>query len=138
MLAVLGDMRLLHRRAVAIVGARNASSAGLRIAEALAAELGGAGLLVVSGLARGIDGAAHLGAMHVGPTVAAIAGGLDRPYPPEHAALQERIAATGCVVAEAPLGTTRARPGTSRVATASSSGCRSAAWWWRPRRSPAA
>ena len=125
-LSVLGDPRILHRRAVAIVGARNASSGGMRIAEALAAELGGAGLLVVSGLARGIDGAAHLGAMHVGPTVAAIAGGLDRPYPPEHTALQGRIAETGCVVAEAPLGTTpqaRHFPRRNRIIVGLSLGC---------------
>ena len=125
-LAVLGDVRVLHRRSVAIVGARNASAAGLRIAEALAAELGGVGLPVVSGLARGIDGAAHAGALHVGPTVAAIAGGLDRPYPPEHAALQERIAAAGCVVAEAPLGTApqaRHFPRRNRIIVGLSLGC---------------
>jgi DNA processing protein len=60
---------------------------------------------VVSGLARGIDAAAHAGALQTGRTVAAIAGGLDQPYPPEHAALQARIAANGAVVTEAPLGT---------------------------------
>ena len=125
-LAVLGDHRILHRRAVAMVGARNASAAGMRIAEALAAELGGAGLLVVSGLARGIDAAAHRGAMHVGPTVAAIAGGLDHPYPPEHADLQARIALTGCVVAEAPLGTiptNRHFPRRNRIIAGLSLGC---------------
>ncbi|WP_419730342.1 DNA-processing protein DprA [Lichenicola sp.] len=125
-LAVLGDPRILHRRAVAMVGARNASAAGLRIAEALAAELGGAGLLVVSGLARGIDAAAHRGAMHIGPTVAAIAGGLDRPYPPEHADLQARIALTGCVVAESPLGTVptnRHFPRRNRIIAGLSLGC---------------
>jgi DNA processing protein len=126
MIAVLGDAAILHRRSVAIVGARNASSAGLRIAEALAADLGGAGLVTVSGLARGIDGAAHQGALHVGPTVAAIAGGLDRPYPPEHAALQERIAAKGCVVAEAPLGTSpqaRHFPRRNRIVVGLALGC---------------
>ena len=125
-LAVLGNPAILRRRAVAIVGARNASAAGLRIAEALAAELGGAGLVVVSGLARGIDGAAHVGALHVGPTVAAIAGGLDKPYPPEHASLQERIAAQGCVVAEAPLGTapqSRHFPRRNRIIVGLSLGC---------------
>ncbi|NPD65388.1 DNA-protecting protein DprA [Lichenicola cladoniae] len=125
-LAVLGDPAILHRRSVAMVGSRNASSAGLRIAEALAAELGGAGLIVVSGLARGIDGAAHRGAMHVGPTVAAIAGGLDQPYPPEHTDLQARIALTGCVVAEAPLGTapqSRHFPRRNRIIAGLSLGC---------------
>ncbi|MCQ8279491.1 DNA-processing protein DprA [Acetobacteraceae bacterium KSS8] len=125
-LAVLGDPRILHRRAVAIVGARNASNNGLRLAEALAADLGGAGLVTVSGLARGIDGAAHQGALHVGPTVAAIAGGLDRPYPPEHAGLQARIAEKGCVVAEAPLGTApiaKHFPRRNRVVVGLSLGC---------------
>ncbi len=125
-LAVLGDPAILHRRSVAIVGARNASAAGLRIAEALAAELGSDGLVVVSGLARGIDGAAHAGALHVGPTVAAIAGGLDRPYPPEHASLQERIVVRGCVVAEAPLGTapqSKHFPRRNRIIVGLSLGC---------------
>jgi DNA processing protein len=105
-LAVLGDPAALAPRAVALVGARNASAAGRRIAEELAGALARAGLVVVSGLARGVDAAAHLGALRAGRTVAAIAGGLDRPYPPENAALQARIAAEGgAVVAEAPLGT---------------------------------
>ena len=107
-LAVLGDPAALAGRAVALVGARNASAAGRRIAEELAEALARAGLVVVSGLARGVDAAAHLGALRAegGRTVAAVAGGLDQPYPPEHAALQARIAAEGgAVVAEAPLGT---------------------------------
>lgn len=105
-LSVLGDPAPLHVRAVALVGARNASANGKRLAELLAAELGLSGLVVVSGLARGIDAAAHEGALRTGRTVAAIAGGLDQPYPPENVPLQERIAAEGgCVVSEAPLGT---------------------------------
>jgi DNA processing protein len=105
-LAVLGDPVALAGRAVALVGARNASAAGRRIAEDLAEQLAVAGLVVVSGLARGIDAAAHLGALRRGRTVAAVAGGLDQPYPPDHAKLQDRIAAEGgAVVAEAPLGT---------------------------------
>ncbi len=104
-LTVLGDVTALAARAVALVGARNASSPGQRMAEALAADLAGAGLVVVSGLARGIDAAAHLGAMHAGRTVAAVAGGVDIVYPPEHAKLQARIAEHGAIVAEAPLGT---------------------------------
>jgi DNA processing protein len=106
-LAVLGDRSVLLRRQVAVVGARAASAAGRRIAEELAAGLTTAGLVVTSGLARGIDAAAHLGALEAhGRTVAVIAGGLDEPYPPENAALQARIAAEGgAVVAEAPLGT---------------------------------
>ncbi len=104
-LAVLGDVGLLSAPAVAIVGARNASINGRRIAAAIAADLAAAGLVVVSGLARGIDTAAHEGALTTGHTIAAIAGGLDRPYPPENADLQARIATAGAVIAEAPLGT---------------------------------
>ena len=104
-LTVLGDVSALSVRAVALVGARNASAPGQRMAEALAAELATAGLIVISGLARGIDAAAHTGAMHTGRTVAAVAGGIDVVYPPEHATLQRRIAERGCVVAEAPFGT---------------------------------
>jgi DNA processing protein len=113
-LFVLGDPAVLTCRAVALVGGRNASANGLRIAETLAAELAGAGLVVVSGLARGIDAAAHEGALGACPegdrpltarTAAVVAGGLDEPYPPEHADLQRRIAETGAVVSEAPLGT---------------------------------
>ena len=104
-IAVLGDPALLDRRAVGLVGARNASANGRRMAEALAADLASRGVLVVSGLARGIDTAAHTGALHTGHTVAAIAGGLDMPYPAENAALQGRIAEGGVVIAEAPLGT---------------------------------
>jgi DNA processing protein len=105
-LALLGDAALLRaRRTIGIVGARNASANGRRMAEALATDLAARELVVVSGLARGIDAAAHEGALAVGHTIAAVAGGLDRPYPPEHAALQARIAERGAVLAEAPLGT---------------------------------
>jgi DNA processing protein len=105
-LAVLGDPAVLLPRAVAVVGARNASAGGRRIAADMAEELAARGLVVVSGLARGIDAAAHSGAMRKGRTVAVVAGGLDRPYPPENAALQARIAAEGgAVLAESPLGT---------------------------------
>ena len=105
-IALLGDAAALCSPSVAIVGGRNASANGQRMAERLAEELAGAGYAVVSGLARGVDGAAHRGALRAGRTVAAIAGGLDKPYPAEHATLQERIAAEGgAVLAEAPLGT---------------------------------
>jgi DNA processing protein len=104
-LSLLGDVGVLTTRAVGLVGARNASANGQRMAEALAADLAAQPITVVSGLARGIDAAAHAGAMQTGRTVAAIAGGLDQPYPPEHAELQARIAANGAVVTEAPLGT---------------------------------
>jgi DNA processing protein len=104
-LSVLGDVAALRGRAVGVVGARNASANGQKMAEALGADLAAQGLVVVSGMARGIDAAAHAGALHVGRTVAAVAGGLDQPYPPDHADLQARIAARGAVVTEAPLGT---------------------------------
>ncbi len=104
-LAVLGDVSLLSARCIGMVGARNASGAGLRFTEQLASELAAQKLVVVSGLARGIDAAAHEGAMRTGKTVAVIAGGLDMPYPPENTGLQKRIAEHGAVVAEAPLGT---------------------------------
>jgi DNA processing protein len=105
--AVLGDLAAFQPRAVAMVGARNASAAGQRFAEQLSRALAREGIAIVSGLARGIDGAAHTGALAVqGRTIAAIAGGLDVAYPPEHAELQERIAAEGgLLITEAPLGT---------------------------------
>ncbi len=87
-----------------MVGSRNASAAGRRIASTLAADLGKAGLTVVSGMARGIDGAAHEGALATG-TVAVLAGGVDVVYPPEHAKLYDRIVEAGCVVSEMPPGT---------------------------------
>jgi DNA processing protein len=104
-LAVHGSIDLLATRSVGLVGARNASANGQRMAEALAADIAARGITVVSGLARGIDAAAHAGALHTGFTVACVAGGLDQPYPEENAALQARIAAKGAVVSEAPWGT---------------------------------
>jgi DNA processing protein len=86
-----------------MVGARNASAAAIRFARELASGLSSRGAVVVSGLARGIDAAAHGGSIS-GGTVAVIAGGLDVAYPPEHAELQARIAAEGLLVAEQPLG----------------------------------
>lgn len=104
-LSVLGDVALLSTRIVGLVGARNASANGQRMAEALATDLASNALTVVSGMARGIDAAAHNGALTVGRTIAAVAGGLDQPYPPEHRDLQARIAGQGTVVTEAPWGT---------------------------------
>ncbi|MCG0997392.1 DNA-processing protein DprA [Acetobacter persici] len=105
-LSVLGDVAALSHPGIGLIGARNASSSGLRLAESLATELVEAGLSVVSGLARGIDTAAHKGALHrKGLTIAAIAGGLDKPYPLQNAHLQAEIAEKGAVITEAPLGT---------------------------------
>jgi DNA processing protein len=104
-LIVRGDADLLAAPAVAVVGARNASANGRMLAHSLANELAAHGLLVVSGLARGIDAAAHEGALAAGaPTVAVIASGVDVAYPSENAELMERIAATGAIVSERPLG----------------------------------
>jgi len=88
---------------IAIVGARNASAAGVRFAERLARELGEAGFAIVSGLARGIDAGAHRGSLATG-TVAMLAGGHDQIYPPEHAGLAEAILAQGALVSEMPMG----------------------------------
>lgn len=101
-----GRFDLLPRpRQVALVGARNASANGRRFAHDMARELSAAGLVVVSGMARGIDGAAHLGALTgSGSTIAVLAGGVDVLYPPEHATLFERLAVEGLIVAEMPPG----------------------------------
>ncbi len=99
----LGDQTLLHRPAIALVGARNASSLGGRMARLLAEDLGKAGLVVVSGLARGIDTVAHRAALATG-TAAVLAGGLDITYPPENAALMRDIATQGLLVTEQPFG----------------------------------
>jgi DNA processing protein len=103
-LVIRGDLRLAHRSCVAIVGARNASAAACRFARTLAHDLAAEGASVVSGLARGIDTAAHQGSLADG-TIGVIAGGIDIVYPPENAALQEEIATRGLLVAEQPPGT---------------------------------
>jgi len=110
MLAAQGDLTMLERPALAVVGARNASAAGVRLARLWCEGLSAAGLVIVSGLARGIDAAAHGGAlegatMDAGGTVAVVAGGVDVVYPPENAALMARIGEAGLVLAEAPVGT---------------------------------
>jgi DNA processing protein len=103
-LAVLGNLAALGLPTVGIVGARNASANGRRLAGQLAADLAAAGLAVASGMARGIDTAAHRGALPR-PTVAVLAGGADVVYPPENAALHAEIRRDGAVIAEMPLGT---------------------------------
>ena len=99
-----GDTALGARPAVAIVGARNASAAAVKLARQFAGELAEAGFVVVSGLARGIDGAAHQAAL-TGGTIGVIASGIDIAYPPEHADLQEAIATGGLLLTEQPPGT---------------------------------
>lgn len=103
LLAVRGRTEFLDRRGIAVVGARNASANGIRFARQLASDLGGAGLLVVSGMARGIDAAAHRGALSTG-TVAVLAGGVDVVYPAENTALYDEIVAQGAVISEMPPG----------------------------------
>ncbi|WP_240481611.1 DNA-processing protein DprA [Novosphingobium fuchskuhlense] len=104
-----GDLSLLGQGAVALVGARNASAGACRLARDYAAALAARGYAVVSGLARGIDAAAHRGALAAmgqgGGTIAVIASGIDVTYPPEHVELQEEVAARGLLIAEMPPGT---------------------------------
>lgn len=106
LIALRGDPAILARPAIAIVGSRNASAAGGAFTDSLARELGEAGLVIVSGLARGIDARAHKASFATG-TVAVMAGGHDRIYPANHAALAEAILnAGGAVLAEMPMGWT--------------------------------
>lgn len=98
-----GDPALAARRCVAIVGARNATGAGLKLTRQIAAGLGAAGFAVVSGLARGIDGAAHAASLSSG-TIAVVAGGIDHVYPAEHAELHAAIATRGLIVSESAYG----------------------------------
>jgi DNA processing protein len=102
-LSVLGRVELLDQPMIAVVGARNASANGRRLARELAAGLGQGGLVVVSGLARGIDAAAHLGGIETG-TAAVVAGGVDIVYPEENRGLYDALRRQGAIVAELPLG----------------------------------
>ena len=104
LLIAKGDLGLLERQAVGIVGARNASAAACRFARGLAHDLGQEGMAIVSGLARGIDAAAHDGALETG-TIGVVAGGIDIFYPPENEARQTAMFERGLVIAEMPPGT---------------------------------
>lgn len=104
-ISVAGRSELLARDMIAMVGARNASALGRKFAGQLAGELGRAGLVVASGMARGIDTAAHEGSLGTG-TCAVVAGGIDIIYPPENASLYARIKQDGVIVAEMPFGQT--------------------------------
>ena len=103
-LALRGRAALLAGDSIAVVGARNASAGGRHFAERLAAALGAAGLVVVSGMARGIDAQAHAGALATG-TIAVMGGGVDVVYPKENRSLFEQVLERGAVVSEAPFGT---------------------------------
>lgn len=124
LLMAKGNLNLLDRQAVAIVGARNASTAACRFARGLAHDLGQRDLAIVSGLARGIDSAAHDGALDTG-TIAVVAGGIDVFYPPENAERQQVLYERGLVLAEMPAGVEpRARhfPYRNRIIAGMSSG----------------
>lgn len=100
----IGDVSLLSKPCIAIVGARNASANAKRFTAVLARDLGGQGQVIVSGLARGIDTAAHEASLESG-TVAVLAGGIDEIYPAENADLYNAITENGCVISEMPIGT---------------------------------
>lgn len=123
-LSAIGDLGLLDRPTLAIVGARDASLAGRRFAAELAASLGQAGFAIASGLARGIDTVAHEAALETG-TVAVLAGGIDQIYPPQNAALHQAIAERGLLLAETPLGSppiARSFPRRNRIVSGLSAG----------------
>ncbi|MEM6657244.1 MAG: DNA-processing protein DprA [Pseudomonadota bacterium] len=105
MLWAIGDVSVLMRPAIALVGARNCSSLGSRMARGLAAELGKKEFSIVSGLARGIDTSAHLASLETG-TVAVMAGGVDIVYPADNSGLAHDIAKSGLLVSEQPMGVT--------------------------------
>lgn len=100
----VGNLELLRKQPVAIVGARNASSLGTRMAKKLAGDLGGSGFTIVSGLARGVDTAAHLASLETG-TIAVMAGGVDVIYPRENTVLAQEIEEKGLLISEMPVGT---------------------------------
>jgi DNA processing protein len=123
-LSAIGDIGLLARPALAVVGAREASAAGRRFAGDLSKALGVAGFAVSSGLARGIDAAAHAAALDTG-TVAVLAGGIDQIYPPQNTGLHHEIAARGLLLAESPFGApplARAFPRRNRIVSGLSLG----------------
>jgi DNA processing protein len=103
LITVLGSPHLLAKHALGVVGARNASLSGRKIAEDYSRKVGAAGYVIVSGLARGIDTSAHVASLTTG-TVAVVAGGIDIVYPPENKKLYQQIAEQGAIIAESPLG----------------------------------
>jgi DNA processing protein len=134
-LSAIGDLSLLGRRALAIVGAREASLAGRRFAAELAASLGNAGFTIVSGLARGIDAAAHEAALPTG-TVAVLAGGIEQVYPPQNAGCSRPSPRAACCWRRR-RSARRPSPAPSRAATASSAAWPPGSWWSRRRRAQA-
>jgi DNA processing protein len=123
-LSAIGDLSLLRRPSLAIVGARDASAIGRRFAGLLATELGAGGFVITSGLARGIDTAAHEAALGSG-TVAVLAGGIDQIYPPQNERLHKAIAGSGLLLAESPIGlppVARSFPRRNRIVSGLSAG----------------
>lgn len=123
-ISVLGQLSILQKPCAAIIGSRNASAIGQRFANNLAAELGQAGYAIVSGLARGIDSAAHNGSLKTG-TVAVLGGGVDHIYPRENAELHAQIVQTGAIISESPMGyraTARDFPRRNRIISGLSRG----------------
>ena len=123
-LSAIGDLGLLGRPTLAVVGAREASLGGQRLASEFAMALGAAGFVIASGLARGIDAAAHRAALDTG-TVAVLAGGIDQIYPPQNRLLHTEIAQRGLLLSESPFGTApvaRAFPRRNRIVSGLSAG----------------
>jgi DNA processing protein len=123
-LSAIGDLGLLAKPTLAVVGAREASVAACRLAGEFAGALGAAGFVIASGLARGIDAAAHRAALGTG-TVAVLAGGIDQVYPPQNAGLHEAIVGRGLLLSESPWGTppvARAFPRRNRIVSGLSQG----------------
>lgn len=119
LVSVIGNVNLFERPAIALVGARDASAAGRRIARQLAGALGEAGFATVSGLARGIDGEVHAASLATG-TIAVLAGGIDQIYPPQHRELYQAIREQGVIVSERRFGhkaTARDFPRRNRIIT---------------------
>lgn len=119
-----GDTAILKKRCVAIVGARQASAVGRKIARDISSTLSNEKFAIASGLARGIDGEAHAASL-AGGTVAVLAGGIDHIYPPQHRALYEAISERGVLISESPLGhtaTARDFPRRNRIITGLSEG----------------
>ena len=124
LISLLGRTDILHKPCIAIVGSRNASAIGQRFARQIAGELGEAGYTIVSGLARGIDASAHIGAMETG-TAAVLGGGVDHIYPRQNAELYEAMATQGTLISESPLGyraTARDFPRRNRIISGLSMG----------------
>ena len=124
LICLKGHASLFARPAIAIVGARNASAAGRRLARELSSALGEAGVVIASGLARGIDGAAHEASLRSG-AIAVVAGGLDVIYPPEHESLMAQIGEQGALLTERPMGhqpTARDFPRRNRLISGVSNG----------------